>query len=355
MSDFRLLLVEDDEQDSKTCADCVKDFMKEKSCIIDLVSCRTVEEAQSKLDNSYDAAIIDLKLAAEGNEGNQIVRSIIESNYRIPIAILTGTPDSADSGFDYIGVFKKGEENATYSNLLERFWEINKTGLTRIMGGRGIIENALSEVFHKNILKQKESWIKHGNDNPERTEKALLRHTLNHLLLMLREDNEKCYPIEFYISPPLNDQIHTGSIVKEISGEKYYSIMSPACDLAMHDGVYKTDRILVVEIEEFDKIIQIATRHFTDEEDKKVKRNRVLNNNYTMYYHCLPKTDLFKGGFINFRRVLSYKPTDFKAMFLSPDYQISHFFLKDILSRFSSYYARQGQPDVDYDSINQEA
>lgn len=88
MTNFKLLLVEDDEQDLKTCRDCVKDFENDKACSIELVECRNVDEAFSQLDNSFDGAIIDLRLAEEGDEGNQVVRRIEESHFRIPVAYL---------------------------------------------------------------------------------------------------------------------------------------------------------------------------------------------------------------------------------------------------------------------------
>lgn len=37
--------------------------------------------------------------------------------------------------------------------------------------------------------------------------------------------------------------------------------------------------------------------------------------------------------------------------FENPSVQISSLFLKDIVARFSSYYARQGQPDIDYEKV----
>ena len=65
-------------------------------------------------------------------------------------------------------------------------------------------------------------------------------------------------------------------------------------------------------------------------------------------------TSLFEGGIINFRKVNTYKPKDFDSKFDKPLVQISMAFTKDIVSRFSSYYSRQGQPDFDFDTLTEE-
>lgn len=360
MTDFKLLLVEDADQDLQSCRDCVDDFQKDKQCSIELVECKNVKEAFEKLDNSFDGAIIDLKLADQGDEGNQVVSRIAESHFRIPVAILTGTPNAADSDFAYIGVFKKGEKDAGYAHLLDIFWGIHNTGLTRIMGGRGKIEETLEHVFRNNLVPEKyrKKWVEYGEKYFPRTEKALLRHALNHLLQLLDDDGDRFYPEEVYLTPPLTDEIRTGSIVKEKSSEKRFVVMNPACDLVIRgedkskNGKCKTDRILIVEIEKQDEVVKKALEDIKNTDKKKKKLEAVFGNHYSDYYHWLPDIDSCKGGgFLNFRKLLSLPMEDFNNKFDKPEIQISPFFVKDIVARFSAYYARQGQPDIDYKDI----
>ncbi len=352
MADFKLLLVEDDDQGIRSCRDCVGDFNQEKSCEIELVECKNIQEAFGKLDNSFDGAIIDLKLSDEGDEGNLVVRRIQESHFRIPIAILTGTPDAADSEFAYIGVFRKGEKGSGYAELLNRFWEIHNTGLTRIMGGRGIIEKTLNSVFQKNILPQKDKWVSYGRVNPNRTEKALLRHALSHLLQLLDNDDERYFPEEFYLKPPLNENIRTGSVVKEKSdNQKRFVVMNPACDLVVRgNGKCNTDRILIVEIDSQTSLFPTYPATGLSKSQQK-ELEKAYRNNKAAYYHWLPGTNFFEGGFLNFRKLSSLAIEDFKDKFEKPDAQISPFFVKDMVARFSAYYARQGQPDIDFDDF----
>lgn len=352
MTDFKLLLVEDDEQDLRLCRDCVNDFKKEKKCSIELVECKNIDEAFEKLDNSFDGAIIDLRLAGQGDEGTQVVRRIEESHFRIPVAILTGTPDAADPDFTYIGVFKKGDPGAGYTDLLNHFWGIYNTGLTRIMGGRGKIEETLDHVFRNNLVPEKyrKKWVEYGGKDSSRTEKALLRHALNHLLQLLDDDGDRSFPEEMYLHPPLTDKIRTGSIVKQKDGGQWFTVMNPACDLVIRDGnSFKTERILLVEIEQVSKVTAVATRMCGDVSNKETKLRAVFSNNFTAYHHWLPETSFFEGGFINFRKLSSFKKKDFERIFDKPSIQISPTFVKDVVARFSSYYARQGQPDIDFE------
>ena len=107
---------------------------------------------------------------------------------------------------------------------------------------------------------------------------------------------------------------------------------------------------LTIEILEDDD--EITTN---DKNRKKQNAEKLLTqlpqNNYSNFYHYLPQTSEFKGGIIDFRKIDTYKPTDFKSKFDDPDVQISIAFTKDIVARFSSYYARQGQPDFDFKTL----
>jgi len=324
-------------------------YKHEKNREIDLVECKAVEEAFEKLDSSFDGAIIDLKLGDSGDEGNEVIKRIVESQFRIPVAVLTGTPDSANSIFSYIGVFQKGE--TSYPELFDEFWGIHNSGLTRIMGGRGVIERALNRVFLENLLPQIAVWVAYGNADPSRTEKALLRHTLNHLFELLDDENDKCFPEEAYIYPPLAKTLKTGSIVKRKADKRSFVVLNPACDLVIRkEQGFKTDRILLVEIEPGKPILDAALNGITSKDKKTAKLKAIFGNNHTDYFHWLPEMKLCipESSFLNFRKIDTMSKEEFEEVFDSPVVQISPSFIKDIVARFSTYYARQGQPDIDF-------
>ena len=350
MSELRLLIVEDNERDLTSFRNSVKVYTNENQRSIKAVECKTLEDALETLDNSFDGAIIDLKLADQSDEGNQVVKKVIESFFRIPIAIFTRNRGNWDDNLSekimLIGVFAKGAIG--YGELLDKFWDIYNTGLTHIMGSRGKIETTLNEVFLKNLKPNIQRWIGHAKDGEkesERTEKALLRYTLNHLFQLLEEDGGICFPDEVYLYPlypPVLDKITTGNMVR--ADDQWFVVLSPACDLVPRgeNGKFKTDCILLAEIE---KVIDAL-----DGKKNKGKATELCSNKHD-YHHWLPETDFFEGGVLNFRKLLSLNKDDFDEKFGKPIIQISPFFLKDIVSRFSSYYARQGQPEIDSKAI----
>jgi len=350
MCKFKLLIVEDNEEELDLYRTTITRYEIEKGREIEIVESKTLEDALKQLDNSFDGVIIDLKLGPKEYEGNKVGQEI-HTKYRIPVAILTGTPENTDLDLrEIIKVYRKGESGL--DEILNDLIQIYDTGLTKIFGGRGHIENTMNKVFWENILPQLDSWksyVKNGNQ----TEKALLRFTINHLLELLNNNSDICYPEEMYISPVISDNIRTGSIVSNRETDKKYIVMSPACDLVCHNnGNFKTDRILLCEIEDYNPVTDIALNGITSTDKKKKKLKEFLKNNYANYYHWLPSTSAFSGGFINFRWTIALDKTNFEAKFNLPQVQISSHFIKDVVSRFSSFYARQGQPDFDFDLIS---
>jgi hypothetical protein len=378
MGTIHLLIVDDNEQDLRICRDSLNRYIDENHCNIILYEARSVEDAFNKINSTLDGAIIDLKLAGRGDEGSQVVQKIADSLFRIPVIIFTGTPDNVNEEFVYLEVFKKGETQ--YETIFDKFREIHDTGLTKIMGGRGIIEETLNQVFTKNLIKQKNAWISYGKRNPEKTERALLRHTLHHLLQLLDQDEDTFFPEEVYFAPPLTDNLKTGSIVIRKDDKQKFVVLNPACDLVVRNGGnIKAERILLVEIDDASLIAEVHGRqrrtireaqniinkcryHNSESESYKLvlkyqdddmrnKISRIFRNVHDLYHHWLPKTDFFDGGFINFRKVTSVEKKQFNQKFNQPEIQISDSFIKDIVGRFSSYYARQGQPDIECDQI----
>ena len=396
MNNMTLILIEDNDEETESCENAVNDFNddhEDKGWHIRLETHTNIETASKALESSYfDGAIIDMKLADSGNEGNQALDVIRQHLKRIPVAIYTGTPDVADeTDIPSIGLFKKAD--ITYAELIYKFWDIYKTGLTKIMGGKGHIEQSLSQIFIKHLLpeistksptSEKSNWVSYAEEDSDDTEKALLRHTLNHLIHELYKSSEHCYPDEMYIHLLNLEQdqvkVDTGCILKNKDKNKFYIVLSPACDLAEREGgKCNTDRALLVEIQILDELLNDSGHKIFNDEcfiidsnsgNKKLKKILPKQNsapnveylsknksdeltryktNYKNCYHWLPSTCYFNnGGLIDFRRISTFSQTELNNNFDAPIIQVTSPFLKDIISRFSSYYARQGQPDINF-------
>lgn len=361
MDTVKILLVEDAQDQINIFSETVEVYNTKYSSDreIKYSSVKTLEEAKKKIkdDRDYDGAIVDLKLSDDQNGGNNVVKQMREYYIRIPVIFVTGFPDIVID--DPIIIHKRARGTESYESDFDHLYNIKKTGLTNIMSGRGQIERALDTVYTTNLLNKDNlaAWIEYGQHDKEKSEKALLRYTVNHLIQFL-DDDENYFPEEAYIHPPYSSYIDrepmpskmitTGSIVKKQTETKYFVVMNPACDLVIRDsGEPKTDRILVAEIENEKEIRQKAVGDCTNQEKKERKIKEVYKNNYCEYLHWLPETKYFFGGLINFRKINTYDKDTFNKNFFCPEIQISPFFIKDIISRFSAYYSRQGQPDID--------
>lgn len=343
---YNILLIEDHKDDSDACIKTVKrmneENMEEKYHV---TVASTFDEAIDNIkDRDYQGVIVDIKLDGE-NSGNDVIHQIIDS-YRMPVVVMTGTPDTDLELDSPIKIYKKGE--ARYDEIIIALEKANQTGLFNVIGGKGIIEKTMNKVFWENLYPQINVWEEYAKNEID-TEKILLRYTVAHIMELLDEEGPNYCTEEMYIKPPVSLGIHTGTIVQSNNDNKHYIVLSPPCDLAIHNGNMKTDRILLCEIDDFSKVNSEALKGYTKADKKRKALKDILKNNYVEYYHWLPENCLFPGGYVNFRNVITFTPEEYVSEFGDPLIKIQEFFVKSILNRFSTYYARQGQPDFDFE------
>ena len=345
MTALRLLLVEDDARVVKSYEEVLDDYVGTHNRQIEMRVKGTLANAKRSLDGSIDAAIVDLNLGRGTADGGEVIDELKE-HFRVPVAVLTATPAAADDVPPVVRVFTKGEHG--FDEVLDCLWGIYETGLTRIMGGRGLLEKHLNRVFLTNLLPTVDVWVNYGQKDPSRTEKALLRHALSHLVADLEGDETPCYPEEVYLAPPLEDSLQTGTLVQCRDRGTYHMVMTPACDLVMRgngEPKPKTDMVVVAEVVPepalFDSLPADKGRQKNKGRQKKLK-----TNSDSMCFHWLPECSAVKGGFIDFRRLESVPMDGFDTQFERLGVRIAPSFVKDIVSRFSIFYARQGQPEI---------
>lgn len=356
---MKILLVEDDDGQVGVFNDECQRFMRENNVTVDIEYARTFDEAMNRLEESlYDGAIVDLILkndqvvsdTHDTYSGNRVIEEIL-ANHRFPAAIFTGTPQENLPDYPLsIRSFIRGQD--VYRDVLSEFFSIYQTGIMKVVGGRGQIEEAIDHVFWNHLLPRLDVWKSHVDDSEFDTEKTILRFTVTHLLELLENDPDKFSPEEVYITPPIRgDEIRTGCIVTHKETGNYYIVLTPACDLVLrgNDDEPKTPNTTDVLLS---KIESLNIAESLCEATKSKKREqffkRFANNNYALYYHFLPQADVFEGGVINFRKLVTIEPDKFFEKFnRPPTHQISSAFIKDIVARFATYYSRQGQPSFD--------
>lgn len=347
---MKLLLLEDSLSDIDACVTTAETYKDEKKRDLEILVAKNIDEARHELYiNDCDGAIIDLRIEANPLAGKQIVDFISSLNLRMPIVIFTGTPDEASSIACCIGKFNKGE--ITYAKIFDLFFDVAQTGLIKIMGRKGIIENCLNSVYRQDIIPAIGRWTElAGKFSGDEIERALCRHTLSHLLFMLSGNSELYFPEECYLHIDAQKGFpKSGEIIKN-SENVFFAILTPPCDLEVRhdrDGDHvNVDRIQIVqflpESELKNKIMHTSspTRRQCEHWDK------ICHNEREKYLHYLPPAGDFAGGFLNFRDVVTIKLEEYSSTFSSLNLLIAPDFFKDILSRFSGYYSRQGQPEL---------
>ena len=340
---YNFLLIEDSPEDSASFEDTIKRLnIKADEELYHLDVAATYADGLKKISRNLNGIIVDIKLDKE-HSGNEIVHEIVE-RFRVPVAIFTGTPDTEQK--DPIKVYIKGK--ASHEEILSDLRAVSDTGLFNVLGGTGIIENVMTRVFWKNLYPQIELWKSKKAQGIE-TEKILLRYAVSHIQELIDSEVPSYITEEMYISPPIDGSLKTGSIIQNKEDKLYYIVLSPPCDLALHDGKMKTDCVLLCKIEDQDEINSMLVQGIKTTTKRADRIANALNNNYTNYYHWLPKNTLFEGGYINFRKVITYSPAELQEEFLGPILKIQEGFVKNILNRFSLYYSRQGQPDFNFD------
>lgn len=343
---YNFLLIEDSKDDSDVFLATIKRMNLEAGNEqYKIIVADSYANGLAMISENFNGVIVDIKLDDEYS-GNAIIREIMQK-HRLPVAIFTGTPDTEQDNGSPIIVYKKGE--AKQEDIIVNLCKVSDTGLFNVLGGTGIIESAMNQVFWNNLYPQINLWASKKMDGVD-TEKVLLRYAISHIQELIDSEMPAHVTEEMYICPPVNTEIKTGSIIQAKSDGLCFIVLSPPCDLSVHNGKVKTDCVLLCEIEAHKPVFTKIIGDTKSASKQATLIQKALNNNYTEYYHWLPENSLFSGGYINFRKVITYSPDEILEQFNHPVLKVQEGFVKSILGRFSAYYARQGQPDFDFET-----
>ena len=161
----------------------------------------------------------------------------------------------------------------------------------------------------------------------------------------LEGDETPCYPEEVYLAPPLDDSLKTETLMRCKKRQTCHVVMTPACDLVIRAGCKPKSEVVVVVAE-----IVPETDLFAKLQADKGWKNNLKRNNDAKCFHWLPRCHTHSGGFVDFRRLETVMWDKLDEKFDRLEARIAPSFIKDVVSRFSASYARQGQPDIDVPS-----
>lgn len=368
MKELKLLIVEDDQTDQTDWGDSIGVFnksIKDDGLEITVRFCDSFEDANSLISNDFDAVIIDLRLMGDDKSsmdtgGGKLIKERIDK-LRLPTFVYTATPALIDEIQKEETVFFKKYVKAEHrmADILEEIKKIYDTGITRILGGRGKIEDFLNKIFWKHLSHSLDHWMESLGDSD--AEKALLRYISAHLSEYLAIDQDghghfdKFFAPEFYIKPPIGDHPYTGDILKKIEGNDYYVILNPSCDMVLRPQKdlktppeRKAAKIVLASIIPWEKVPELSGIPGNVSNSNRKKLTPYVSNN-TLRYHYLPFYVDIGKMFIDFESIESIDPGLVDGNHYERVATISPAFLRNIIARFSQFYSRQGQPDFDVD------
>ena len=377
MNNINFLLIDDDQEQKDKFIEAINEINQEDAINnLTYIVAETPEAAMVELyQNYFQAIIIDLKLKDEDNRvtndealsGNKLLNQIIEKEI-IPIVVITGFPDRVTENIDrrIVKVFPKEEPlYDVIKNLISEY----SGSVFKIFGSRGKINRETKELFW-NVMPK---YFGHENNDIEqlpleRQETVIIRYISSWFSNKYMFDDKylDVDPIEMYMFPNPIGQVCTCDIYKKSIGQysyEYFIVLTPSCDLANK----KIDKVLLCKIIKYDDVKNFKDKleAYNSLPDKTTNNAKSKKDNLSKWfrnadveslrYHFLPKVKDFAGGFVDFRSILSLEYDKESGKIIDSSYLkigvITESFKRDIVSRFSSYYHRQGQPEFNCDSV----
>lgn len=362
MKKLRLLIIEDDISVIATYMRDINSFNKTNGNLkIEETILSNKDQALEILKNSdytFDGAIIDLDLKNSGgsdSSGNEVIKEV-KTNLRFPVYVISGTTHNLDPALSEETSFFKVRDRDSGFDFIEEIVSIYNTGITKILNRKGTIERYISNIFWNHMSNSMDLWINDASRNPEQKEISLLRYTLLHMQEYIDEELEKYHPSEFYITKPIKKNLFTGDIVELYSAR--FLILTPSCDIVIRpDGMRNSDYILFCKIKSLSSVVKNygILKHDTSKNNENRIRINGFFENKNQKYHFIPKAQSIEPGLIDFQEKMTIPSIEVDELLNAGKLlrlaTISQPFLKDIISRYSIYYSRQGSPDFNTDEI----
>lgn len=363
---IKILILEDNQDEISSLKATAKRLSEEERLTFEFTpySRLTSEVYETLVKYHFDFLIVDLTLENDQGthqSGTDFINMVFKK-FHVPIMINSWDPSIDIQENSLLKIFNNSVENS--DELIKYIIDIYKTWITKVLWRDWQINSTLTNLIHwwylsdiKNRVYDSESF------SPE---ESLSRYILAHLESSL-SNNYKCFhPEETYLkvldTETKDDKIRIKNwrIIKQSWSQKYYLTMTPPCDLAQK----KFENFLFVEIdplavlwEDISNMVN-ELNWITDENRKNRKRESIRNTIKNIKWEfgiIIPKASLFWWGMINFKKVITITPEIIEwrsdeKLFISW-YEIiadiSPLFMKDFISKFWVYYARQWTPDYE--------
>jgi len=356
VKNLEILVVEDSESVIETYQEMIDSYNRHDDLYnVSIDSVKALDKAIEKLnvlDKTYIGAVVDLDLAnsnGEDQSGKKVIE-FIKKNLRLPVYVISSTTcNLAEDEFEQNDLYKVYDRDDDYE-FIEDFIKIYSTGITDILNRTGIIEEFINTIYWEHLSTSLLPWIEDDIRTEEDKKQSLIRYCIMHLQEYLDistgEGNSfsDYFPAEFFITGPIKSKMFTGDIFEYDS--IFYVVITPACDL----GNGKASKVLCLQINALSEVDKVF--------DKKEVSGKVKNyfSNKFDRYHFIPslyfKGERYPAGILDFQNQISF---DFEVVSDNTNVEriatISQPFIKDLISRYSRYYARQGAPNISREQL----
>ncbi len=301
------------------------------------------------IKSDLNGIIIDMKWHNNEKYGERIVNEA--KRHMIPIIIYSGNPYEIDEN-DFFKFFSKSNK---LGNLLEHIINIYNTNIFNIFSNEGLLIEEIHGIFWKHVSGDILSW---NGLSQELKSKRLMRYVVSRLSnkFLIGDESEASDSLsssEFYINPIIKDKIHPGLVILEKKSNKRYVILNASCDM---ERTIPENIVLCESSDDFrDDYIQMYNNATTSDKRRSIKDKfeRIVKNGNPQYQYLPPYKGKIKESFFNFQKVINVSKNDILEMNeFEKLYTINPEVYKDIQYRFTHYFARQGQPELDSEERN---
>ncbi len=356
---INIAILEDDKGQQRLYKDIVDEFnsVKEETHYFDCHITDNVSEICAHLfKNPCDCIIADIDINGSVDEGsgNELINLVLNKK-RIPVIVNSG--DIAKLDVDESKHMFLDINDRSDFDIYKGLQDIKKkyeTGFTSAIGDFGKLDDAIRDIFWKHLKSDMNIWSQLDFSVKQ---KRLLRFILTRVVDSLDIDNRKSdeyNSIEFYIKRFENyDKINSGDIIEHCvsskMGEKrYFVVVNAQCDIEQGNvDNYVLCEISTKEVSKWKTSIEKSGSISKNLKDKVIK----YVNNAKSRYHLLPPTIHFVGGIIDFQSVFTIPKERINIQEYNVVASITNEFSKDIRFRFTAYYGRQGQPQLELNDV----